>query len=225
MKTPDVYTSRVVYVKKTKNLKLFLLSMKQVKDFIPGVHFRVTCQQQRPGGGVMAVSQVSPGVFLSDLDSALNVGVLTSRNITLIINASGLQDVSYPQLDLQLLHVPVQDQPHAPLSHYFESVAERISQNQTGATLVHCTAGRSRSPTLIMAYLMRCEGLSLRRAHEQVLDQRPFIRPNAGFWLQLMEYERTLFSRNSVRMVRTSCGVLPEALQDSEDTAAYCVNI
>nr|XP_019933697.1 PREDICTED: dual specificity protein phosphatase 14-like [Paralichthys olivaceus] len=173
----------------------------------------------------MAVSQVSPGVFLSDLDSALNVGVLTSRNITLIINASGLQDVSYPQLDLQLLHVPVQDQPHAPLSHYFESVAERISQNQTGATLVHCTAGRSRSPTLIMAYLMRCERLSLRRAHEQVLDQRPFIRPNAGFWLQLMEYERTLFSRNSVRMVRTSCGVLPEALQDSEDTAAYCVNI
>ena len=43
-----------------------------------------------------------------------------------------------------------------------------------------------------------------------------------------MDYERTLFGRNSVRMARTSCGVLPEALQDSEDSedrAAYCVNI
>lgn len=45
-----------------------------------------------------------------------------------------------------------------------------------------------------------------------------------------MDYERTLFSRNTVRMVRMSSGVLPEVLQDSEDTnitaaAAYCVNI
>ncbi|XP_060929855.1 dual specificity protein phosphatase 14-like isoform X1 [Limanda limanda] len=191
----------------------------------------------------MAVSQVRPGVFLSDLDSALNACVLSSRNITLVVNASGLEGVAYPQLDLQVLPVPVQDRPHAPLSHYFDSVAERIRQNHTGATLVHCTAGRSRSPALVMAYLMRCEGLSLRRAHEQVLDQRPFIRPNAGFWRQLMDYERTLFGRSSVRMARTSCGVLPEALQDSEDSealqdsedsealqdsedrAAYCVNV
>uniref|UniRef100_A0A4W6CK21 Protein-tyrosine-phosphatase n=1 Tax=Lates calcarifer TaxID=8187 RepID=A0A4W6CK21_LATCA len=164
-----------------------------------------------------------------DLASALRPSVLTSRNITLIVNASGLEDMSYPQLDgLQVLHIPVQDQPHAPLRQYFDPVAERINQNQTGRTLVHCTAGRSRSPALIMAYLMRFEGLSLRQAHEQVLEQRPFIRPNAGFWRQLIDYERTLFNRNSVQMVRTSNGVLPEALQDSEDsstTAAYCVNV
>uniref|UniRef100_A0A3B4TPN3 Uncharacterized protein n=1 Tax=Seriola dumerili TaxID=41447 RepID=A0A3B4TPN3_SERDU len=161
---------------------------------------------------VMSVSQVSPGLFLSGLDSALNLSVLASRNITLIINASGLEDVSYPSLDgLQVLHVPVQDQPHAPLRQYFDLVAEQINQNQTGRTLVHCTAGRSRSPALIMAYLMRFEGLSLRQAHEQVLEQRPFIRPNAGFWRQLMDYERTLFSRNTVRMVKTSGGVLPES--------------
>ncbi|XP_034721832.1 dual specificity protein phosphatase 14-like, partial [Etheostoma cragini] len=104
----------------------------------------------------MAVSQVSPGLYLSGLDPALNAGVLHSRSITLIVNASGLEDVSYPPLDgLSVLHVPVQDRPHAPLGRYFDLVAERINQNQTGGTLVHCTAGRSRSPALIMAYLMR----------------------------------------------------------------------
>lgn len=175
----------------------------------------------------MAVSQVSPGLFLSGLDSALNLSVLSSRNITLIINASGLEDVSYPPLDgLRVLHVPIQDQPHAPLRHFFDLVAERISQNQTGNTLVHCSAGRSRSPSLIMAFLMRVDGLSLRQAHEVVLDRRPFIRPNAGFWRQLMDYERTLFSRNTVRMARTSGGVLPVTLQDAEDTeAGYCINV
>ncbi|XP_051255002.1 dual specificity protein phosphatase 14-like isoform X2 [Dicentrarchus labrax] len=177
----------------------------------------------------MSVSQVRPGLFLSGLDPALNLGVLSSRKVTLIINASGLEDVSYPQLDgLQVLQVPVQDQPHAPLQQFFDLVAERINQNRTGTTLVHCSAGRSRSPALILAYLMRFEGLSLRRAHELVLEQRPFIRPNAGFWRQLMDYERTLFSRNTVRMARTSAGVLPEVLDDREDTktaAAYCVNV
>lgn len=109
----------------------------------------------------MVVSRVTPVLFLSGLDSALNPSVLISRNITLIVNASCLEDVSYPQLDgLQVLQVPVQDQPHAPLNQYFDPVSERIHQNQTGKTLVHCTAGRSRSPALIMAYLMRYNTIS-----------------------------------------------------------------
>lgn len=104
----------------------------------------------------MRVSQVSDSLFLTDLDSALNLAVLTSRKVTLVVNASGLQDVVYPpKEDLQVLHVPVQDRPHAPLGLYFDLVAEQIQQNRTGTTLVHCSAGRSRSPALVMAYLMR----------------------------------------------------------------------
>ncbi|XP_068172768.1 dual specificity protein phosphatase 14 isoform X2 [Antennarius striatus] len=174
----------------------------------------------------MAVSQVCPGLFLSGLDPALNPGVLSSRNITLIVNASGLEGVSYPPMDnLRVLHVPVQDQPHAPLSLYFHSVAEEIHQNRPGATLVHCASGRSRSPALVMAYLMRCEGLSLRQAHQLVLERRPFIRPNAGFWRQLIGYENALFSRTSIRMVATSAGVLPEAVDTLHDAPAYCINV
>lgn len=102
------------------------------------------------------MSQVRPSLYLSGLDAALSRSVLASRNITLIVNASGLEEVSYPELDqLHVLPVPVPDQPHAPLIHYFDQVAECIYGNQKGSTLVHCTAGRSRSPSLIMAYLMR----------------------------------------------------------------------
>ncbi|XP_034054707.1 dual specificity protein phosphatase 14 isoform X1 [Gymnodraco acuticeps] len=164
------------------------------------------------------VSQVRPGLYLSGSDPALRLSVLSSRSISLVVNASGLQDLVYPQMEgLSVLNVPLQDQPHAPLKLYFDLVGERIHQNRTGRTLVHCSAGRSRSPSLIIAYLMRFEGLSLRRAHEAVLEQRPFIRPNAGFWRQLMEYERSLFGRNTMRMVSTPGGVLPEALRLPED--------
>uniref|UniRef100_A0A8C5E564 Protein-tyrosine-phosphatase n=1 Tax=Gouania willdenowi TaxID=441366 RepID=A0A8C5E564_GOUWI len=148
---------------------------------------------------------VSAGLFLSDLDSAVSEAVLRSRKVTLIVNCSGLDHVTYPRIPgLQFIHVPVQDRPHEPLDHYFDPVCERIQQNRSGSTLVHCTAGRSRSAALVMAVLMRSEGLSLRQAHERVLDQRPFIRPNAGFWRQLQDYERHLFRTSSVRMVWSS---------------------
>lgn len=69
----------------------------------------------------------------------------------------------------------------------------------------------------------RFEALSLRQAHEVVLEQRPFVRPNAGFWRQLLDYEQRLFGRTSLRMVSTSSGVLPEA--DDQMGAGYCINI
>lgn len=72
---------------------------------------------------------------------------------------------------------------------------------------------------------LRCEGATLRQAHELVLLQRPYIRPNAGFWRQLLAYEWMLFGRNTLRMVATSAGVLPEVVENEEDTAAYCINI
>lgn len=110
----------------------------------------------------MSVSQITPNLYLSGLDAALNRSVVSSRNITLIINASGLESTSYPHPDtVQVLLVPVQDQPHASLSRYFDLVAQRIDGNHTGKTLVHCTAGRSRSPALVMAYLMRYQTMVL----------------------------------------------------------------
>ncbi|XP_067102029.1 dual specificity protein phosphatase 18-like isoform X2 [Osmerus mordax] len=172
----------------------------------------------------MSVSQITPSLFLSGVDAAQKLTLITNRNITLIINATA-ELIVYPNYKgVEVLHVPVQDQPHAPLRHYFESVAESIHNNHSGHTLVHCSAGRSRSPALIMAYLMKHKGVSLRQAHEWVLENRPHIRPNAGFWRQLMEYERDLHGKNTVRMVATPCGVFPEAL-DNEENSAYCMNV
>jgi hypothetical protein len=51
--------------------------------------------------------------------------------------------------------------------------------------LFHCDAGISRSPSLVVVYLMTFCNMSLTKALEHVRQRRPCIFPNAGFLKQL----------------------------------------
>ncbi|XP_037386750.1 dual specificity protein phosphatase 18 [Pygocentrus nattereri] len=172
--------------------------------------------------GSMVISQITPSLYLSGVE-AVNPAALAHRRVTLLVLAT--DELLFPEpASVELVRVPIRDEPHAPLSQHFDAVVERIQQNRSGSTLVCCAAGRSRSPALVMAFLIKNEGLSLLQAHQRVLEARPFIRPNAGFWRQLQEYERQLRHCNSVRMVATSQGVLPEAVGQTQD-GPYCLNV
>jgi dual specificity phosphatase 12 len=50
---------------------------------------------------------------------------------------------------------------------------------------VHCAMGKSRSATLVCAYLIWKDGLSPAAALEQVCEGRPVCDPNPGFKEQL----------------------------------------
>ena len=54
----------------------------------------------------------------------------------------------------------------------------------SGKVLVHCTVGVSRSATLVLAYLMIRQNLTLVEAIKTVKDHRGVI-PNRGFLRQL----------------------------------------
>ncbi|KAM8849209.1 dual specificity protein phosphatase 18 isoform 1-T4 [Spinachia spinachia] len=145
----------------------------------------------------MAVSQVTPTLFLSGADASLNSTLVSQKNITLIVNAT-LSHASPCYPGVECVRVPVSDLPGAHLGDHFDRVAQRIHSNWAGNTLVHCAVGMSRSPALVMAYLMRYRAVTLRQAHRWVQESRPFIRLNAGFWEQLLQYERRLYGKNTV---------------------------
>ncbi|MBN3314663.1 DUS14 phosphatase, partial [Atractosteus spatula] len=172
--------------------------------------------------GAMSVSQITPSLFLSSADAALNQALVSSKGITLIVNVT-LAHTCPAYRGVECVRVPVSDLPHARLGDHFDSVALRIHNNRGGSTLVHCAAGMSRAPTVVMAYLMRYKGVTLREAHEWVRGSRPYIRPNAGFWRQLLDYEKKLYGRNTVKMAASPLGVLPEA-KDQERSPRYCLN-
>ncbi|KAM7399962.1 hypothetical protein PAMA_004583 [Pampus argenteus] len=147
----------------------------------------------------MSVSQITPKLFLSGADAPLNAALVSQKGITLIVNAT-LSHACPTYRGVECVRVPVSDLPSARLGDHFDRVAERIHGNRTGSTLVHCVAGMSRSPALVMAYLMRYQGVTLRQAHRWVQESRPYVRLNTGFWDQLLQYERRLYGKNTVRV-------------------------
>uniref|UniRef100_A0A8D3DWB4 Si:ch1073-184j22.2 n=1 Tax=Scophthalmus maximus TaxID=52904 RepID=A0A8D3DWB4_SCOMX len=156
----------------------------------------------RQGSGsvvVMSFSQITPTLFLGGADAPHNAMLVSRKGITLIVNAT-LSHASPAYPGVECVRVPVPDLPSARLGDHFDRVAERIHGNRAGGTLVHCAAGMSRSPALVMAYLMRYRAATLRQAHRWVQESRPHVKLNAGFWDQLLRYERKLYGKNTVKV-------------------------
>ncbi|XP_055058694.2 dual specificity protein phosphatase 18 [Misgurnus anguillicaudatus] len=147
----------------------------------------------------MSLSQITPTLFLSGADAPMNQALVIRKGITLIVNVTVSH--TYPFYPgVECIRVAVSDLPNARLRDHFDTVAARIHNNRAGGTLVHCAAGMSRSPALIMAYLMKYKGVTLRQAHNWVKESRPYIRLNTGFWAQLLEYEKKLYGKNTVKV-------------------------
>ena len=70
----------------------------------------------------------------------------------------------------------------------------------TAGTLVHCQAGRSRSASIVISYLMQHHHKSLREAYFWVKERRSLIQPNTGFMTQLQALDKRLFGVHSFDM-------------------------
>ncbi|KAF9451358.1 hypothetical protein P691DRAFT_808116 [Macrolepiota fuliginosa MF-IS2] len=73
-------------------------------------------------------------------------------------------------------------------------------------TYVHCKAGKSRSVTAVMAYLIHANHWTLSRAYAFVLERRKGISPNIGFVSELMNFEEQELGGKSIGVQSSSIG-------------------
>ncbi|XP_072021938.1 dual specificity protein phosphatase 14-like [Amphiura filiformis] len=164
------------------------------------------------------ISEITDQLYLTSAYGASSPTALRAKGITCVVNATLSFQVPTPSniKDIEYIRVPVDDAPSANLSMYFDSIADKIHnvKRARGRCLVHCYAGRSRSASLIMVYLMKYEHMTLKQAHTYVRGRRPVIRPNPGFWKQLIHYERTVKGKSTVKMVPSSIGWIPDIYKE-----------
>lgn len=137
-------------------------------------------------------AQIEEGLYLGSIGAANNKTLLKSLNVTHILTVANSLPPAYPN-DFTYKVVDVPDREHVDIAQFFEECFNFIEEGKrTGGVLVHCFVGRSRSVTIVIAYLMKKHGMSLSEALNLVKSKRSVAAPNSGFMSQLRNYGKSL---------------------------------
>ncbi|ORX85261.1 hypothetical protein BCR32DRAFT_217217 [Anaeromyces robustus] len=80
-----------------------------------------------------------------------------------------------------------------------EWIENERKKNSNAVFYIHCKAGKSRSATVVIAYLMKVEHWSLNKAYSYLKDLRPNISPNLGFMSALLEMEAEIKKQEELK--------------------------
>ncbi|XP_026271980.1 dual specificity protein phosphatase 19 [Frankliniella occidentalis] len=134
---------------------------------------------------------IKSSLYLGSQDVTQDFQLMKDCGVTHVISL-GVQVPPLPQLsNLSYSFIPALDLPHEPIDNMLKKTLPLIEDviSKGGCVLVHCNAGVSRAPTVVIAFLMSYKGLTFNEASEYVKKKRPASKPNAGFLQQLLSLE------------------------------------
>jgi len=159
---------------------------------------------------------ICEGIYLGGLDGALDVKTCREHNITHLVSL--LNPLEQEPLDYGLKR----EEPDIMFVRKTVSLSDNVSEKKIlqrnfaeitrfmhnsikkdGVVLVHCWQGVSRSASIVCAYLMRYEDMTLREALVSIQQRRPQADPNPGFIEMLNDWENTCRKRN-----KTICSLM-----------------
>ncbi|XP_026566746.1 dual specificity protein phosphatase 13-like isoform X1 [Pseudonaja textilis] len=172
--------------------------MDAIRSNIPSVK-ELECRIDRCKLESNALDEVWPQIYIGNMVTAHNKEELRRYGITHILNAAhgawgSKGNQTFYGSEISYYGIAAEDDVDFDLTVYFHPASEYIHQAlkaPKGKILVHCVLGKSRSPALVLAYLMIYQNLSLADALEMLLQHRA-ISPNRGFLKQLQDLDLEL---------------------------------
>ncbi|XP_071537212.1 dual specificity protein phosphatase 10-like [Panulirus ornatus] len=139
-------------------------------------------------------SQVLPFLYIGNARDAQDLRILQALGITRVLNVTSHVPGYHEDSGICYKTLPAMDSGHQNLRQYFDEAIHFIDDaRQAGArVLVHCQAGVSRSPTIVIAYLMKHTRMTMVDSYKYVKARRLIISPNLNFMGQLVEWETAL---------------------------------
>jgi protein-tyrosine phosphatase len=141
---------------------------------------------------MLGVAQVRPHLlFGSAPQGREDVEELARRGVTAVLCLQTDDDLAqyglrwsafegwYAHRGIITRRVPILDfSPDAIIAHLDETLGALAALLNDGHTVyVYCSAGLNRSPTIVIAHLVRAEGRSLAEARDVVATARPAVQP------------------------------------------------
>ena len=139
--------------------------------------------------------EVFDGIFMGPFQSAFKTKELLQNNVTHILNLSTREFTK--RKFFKYLDVNIYDNHNEDARKYFRITNRFIKKARAegGKVLVSCVAGKSRSPTFILAYLIGIERVKLKDGLALLRQFVPEVEPNDAFMQQLQEYDLEILSK------------------------------
>ena len=139
---------------------------------------------------------VKDNVWIGSIGAASNVDALQAKGITHVLSLCS-DDIPRHKDILYNIMDDIADNPSTnlmsrlpQLCDFIQASLESETNLGTAAVLVNCFQGKSRSATVVAAFLIRRHGLTVAEALSEVRASRPIADPNLGFLAQLRRWER-----------------------------------
>lgn len=122
---------------------------------------------------------------------------MQERNISKIIRLRTQPSLSIPDCITSVIFCQVEDLSTSDISSYFEPAFSTMSDAiyEGKRVLVHCHAGKSRSPAVVIAFLIQFYHISLKVAYRHVERVRNgfFLLNNLNLYIYLYVYISYIF--------------------------------
>lgn len=148
--------------------------------------------RRRSNRKTLGINHIIDNVYISDWYNSYDKNELKKNNIKRIINLntsekSEIVKYLYNSMGIEELFIYINDKPNENISKEFQKTMKFIKETDANV-LVHCTAGVSRSGTIVLNYLMTEHSMRIDEALEFAREKRKIINPNTGFIKQLKNY-------------------------------------
>lgn len=178
---------REMYPRHCSLPRLFQNTSKKTGGFSPDKQHYLNCQ----------LCEIEPYMYLGALHDAQDGDLIQRYGFTHILNCS--RENYSPKEGIEYLFLDYMDNFTQRLDDKLEVAFDFIDKaKKNGKVLIHCYAGISRAPSVVIAYLMTKKKKSYDEIHTYVKAKRPIIDPNINFIMQLMHLETNITIDNAL---------------------------
>jgi len=146
------------------------------------------------------ISQINENLFIGNISTATNRNFLQGKGITHIIDILSHKFELFAK-DFEYLFIQADDSLNCDLSFSLPITNSFIRNaiRNGGKVFVHCMDGKSRSVSIVLAYMMSLSEDSIDVLLEQIKDTRPNAQPNTKFMSQLVRFRENVNYMNAIK--------------------------
>lgn len=146
------------------------------------------------------ISQISENLFIGNISTAANRNFLQDKGITHIINILSHKFEPFSK-DFEYLFIEAYDTLECdltfslPITNLF--IRNAIKNGEK--VFVHCMDGKSRSVSIVLAYMMSLSEDSIDNLLGEIQVVRPIAQPNTSFMSQLVRFRDNVNYMNAIK--------------------------